>query len=83
YYTGVHPLTGEEVYVARSAEEKRQQRALLQYFLPKNRHVVSEVLISAGREDLIGTGPRTLIKPYKGTFTSLKAKKLGPAKKRP
>ncbi|HZK02692.1 MAG TPA: YgiQ family radical SAM protein, partial [Anaerovoracaceae bacterium] len=29
YYTGIDPLTGEKVYVARGGEEKRLQRALL------------------------------------------------------
>jgi radical SAM superfamily enzyme YgiQ (UPF0313 family) len=30
YHTGVHPFTGEQVYSARSLEERRRQRALLQ-----------------------------------------------------
>jgi uncharacterized radical SAM protein YgiQ len=30
YHTGVHPFTGERVYSARSLEERRRQRALLQ-----------------------------------------------------
>ena len=36
YYTGLNPLTGEKVYTAKSTEEKAMQRALLQYWLPKN-----------------------------------------------
>ena len=30
YYTGMNPLTGEAVYVARRPEEKQMQRALMQ-----------------------------------------------------
>jgi hypothetical protein len=30
YHTGVHPFTGERVYSARSLEERRLQRALVQ-----------------------------------------------------
>ena len=35
YYTGLHPLTGEKVYVAKDPHEKRLQRALLQYRDPR------------------------------------------------
>ena len=34
YYTGINPLTGEEVYVPKDPEEKRVQRALMQYKNP-------------------------------------------------
>ncbi len=63
YYTGINPLTGKKVYVAKSARAKRMQRALLQYRDPKNYHLVYEALIKAGRPDLIGYGPQCLIKP--------------------
>jgi uncharacterized radical SAM protein YgiQ len=32
YHTGRHPMTGEEVYVARGEGEKKLHRALIQYF---------------------------------------------------
>ncbi|SMC64757.1 YgiQ family radical SAM protein [Sporomusa malonica] len=63
YYTGINPLTGEKVYVAKSPHDKRLQRALLQYRDPKNYELVHEALISAGRPDLIGYEPRCLIRP--------------------
>ena len=63
YYTGVNPLTMEEVYVPKNPHEKAMQRALLQYKNPANYELVKEALHLAGREDLIGTGPECLIYP--------------------
>lgn len=63
YYTGIHPLTQESVHVPRSAAEKNAQRALLQYFLPKNHATVRKALRDAGRDDLIGYGPKCLVPP--------------------
>ena len=63
FYTGINPYTMEEVYVPKSAHDKALQRALLQYFLPKNRPLVIEALKKAHRTDLIGTGKNCLIKP--------------------
>ncbi|MBQ1490572.1 MAG: YgiQ family radical SAM protein, partial [Blautia sp.] len=37
YYTGLHPITGEKVYVPKDPHEKAIQRALMQYSLPANR----------------------------------------------
>jgi radical SAM superfamily enzyme YgiQ (UPF0313 family) len=62
YYTGIHPLTGEKVYVPRDPHEKAMQRALLQFQDPKNHDLVLEALKSCGREDLIGDGPGCLIR---------------------
>ena len=39
------------------------QRALLQYFLPKNKPMVEKALIKANRRDLIGFGRDCLITP--------------------
>ena len=63
YYTGIHPLTGKEVYVARDYKEKQMQRALLQYAKPENAHLVREALRYAKREDLIGNAPECLVRP--------------------
>ncbi|MDN5363992.1 MAG: hypothetical protein PWQ91_1053 [Eubacteriales bacterium] len=63
YYTGIDPFTGEKVYVPRSEEERRMQRALLQYKNPRNWPLVRKALRLAGREDLIGYGPRALVPP--------------------
>ncbi len=55
YYTGIDPMTGKPVYIAKSSHEKALQRALLQYHLPKNRSLVAEALQKAGRPELINT----------------------------
>ena len=62
YYTGVDPRTMQPVYVAKSPHEKALQRALIQYRNPKNRALVREALKLAGREDLIGSGKKCLVK---------------------
>lgn len=62
FYTGLDPLTMEEVYIPRSKEEKAMQRALLQFKNPKNYNIVYDALVNAGREDLIGNGPKCLIR---------------------
>ncbi|MFP4482190.1 MAG: YgiQ family radical SAM protein [Thermovirgaceae bacterium] len=63
YWTGLDPFTAEPVYVPKSYREKSMQRALLQYRNPKNRKLVEQALHEAGREDLIGKGPKCLILP--------------------
>ena len=65
YYTGIHPLTGEKVYVPKSAHEKAIQRALMQYKNPVNRELVLEGLKIAGRMDLVGYGEKCLIRPVR------------------
>lgn len=66
YYTGLDPYTMQPVYVPKTAEEKTLQRALLQYYDPKNYERVHKALVLAGRRDLIGTSPECLIKPRSG-----------------
>ena len=63
WYTGVNPLTGERVYSAKRPEEKRMQRALMQYWLPRNHAIVRKALRLAHREDLIGHGKHALVPP--------------------
>ena len=62
YYTGLDPRTMDHVYVPTNPHEKAMQRALIQYRDPKNYYLVKEALIAAHREDLIGTGPKCLIR---------------------
>ena len=62
YYTGLDPFTLEEVYVPKGAEERKMQRALLQYWMPENREYVIKALMRAGRRDLIGSGPKCLVR---------------------
>lgn len=61
YHTGVHPLTGKPVYVAKTAEEKAMQRALLQFNKKRNWPLIRKALTKAGREDLIGRAPDCLV----------------------
>ena len=63
YYTGINPLTGEPVYVAKKGRDKAMQRALMQYKREDNYELVKEALIKANRRDLIGLGPLCLIPP--------------------
>ena len=65
FYTGSDPRLNQKVYVPRNSKEKAMQRALIQYRNPANYDLVHEALIKAGRQDLIGFGPRCLIKPRK------------------
>lgn len=65
FYTGLDPYTLKEVYIPRRQEEKKLQRALLQYWLPENRDTVKKALIMTGRRDLIGDGKNCLIKEEK------------------
>lgn len=60
YHTGVDPRTMKPVYVPKTFEEKRMQRALLQFRNPKNQDLVRDALEQAGRTDLIGFGPLCL-----------------------
>jgi uncharacterized radical SAM protein YgiQ len=52
YHSGVHPLTGRRVYVPRSPEERRLQRALLQPRNPSSPPLIRKALKLLGREDL-------------------------------
>ena len=63
YYTGFNPLTNKEVYVPKDIEEKKMQRALLQYSKKENYELVLKALKKENRYDLIGYGPKALIKP--------------------
>ena len=63
WYTGIDPLTGEDVYSAKSPEDKLMQRALMQYWLPKNQAIVRKALTIAGRTDLIGFDKKCLVRP--------------------
>lgn len=66
YYTGLDPRTMKPVYVAKTPREKAMQRALIQYRDPKNYELVTAALIAAGRKDLVGTGPKCLVRPRHG-----------------
>jgi uncharacterized radical SAM protein YgiQ len=63
YHTGLDPLTGQPVYVAKGLREKKLQKALLLYWNREWWPDVREALIEAGRQDLIGRGPQHLVPP--------------------
>lgn len=63
YYTGVDPRDMRPVYVPVNPHEKAMQRALLQYKMPEKQALAREALVRAGREDLIGFGPKCLVRP--------------------
>lgn len=75
YYTGIDPRTMESVYTPKLENEKRMQRALLQYRRKENYDIVKEALIKADRLDLIGYDKQCLIKPReaeKGRILAIK-----------
>jgi len=63
FWTGLDPYTLQPVFVPRTAEEKKLQRVLLQYYKKENRDMVEKALTIAKRRDLIGTGAGCLIPP--------------------
>ena len=75
YYTGLDPRTMEPVYVPTDPHEKAMQRALMQYRDPKNDALVREAREKAGRTDLIGNGPKCLLRPRSKNAPSGKAAK--------
>ncbi len=81
FYTGLDPYTMQEVFVPKTSHEKALQRALLQYFDPKNKQLVFEALKLAGRTDLIGGGKDCLITAPAGYVRQAKAVNRIDAKK--
>lgn len=81
FYTELDPYTMEKVYVPKTPHEKAMQRALLQYYLPKNREIVLEALKKAGRRDLIGTSPKCLVEDFPANKNTNKNAKKGSGNK--
>ena len=77
FYTGLDPYTMQEVFVPKTNKEKAMQRALLQYFDPKNQKLVITALQAAGRADLIGNGQNCLVRPLAQPKTTDKGKRNG------
>jgi uncharacterized radical SAM protein YgiQ len=61
YYTGIDPFSKKKVETAKSLKDRKLQRALMQFFKPENYFEVREALLTAGRQDLIGSGCDCLI----------------------
>jgi uncharacterized radical SAM protein YgiQ len=77
FYTGLNPFTLEKIYVPKDPNEKKMQRALLQYYKPENREIVRAALIKANRRDLISIliGGEKLNKNVKKHDKKIKPKK--------
>ena len=76
FYTEIDPFTMKKVYVPKTPEEKRMQRALLQCGDPKNADLVRTALRACHREDLIGFDKKCLVKPsYKDRVEQAKKQK--------
>ena len=61
YYTGIDPLTMARVDTVKKLRDRQTQRALMQFFEPRNWFVVHKALVDAGRRDLIGSAKHCLI----------------------
>src|SRR5262249_34854025 len=82
YYTGIDPITKQEVYVAKGLKDRKMQRALMQFFKPENWFTVREALIQAGRQDLIGNGCDCLI-PAQPPKEAIEARRRRAKRRRP
>jgi uncharacterized radical SAM protein YgiQ len=61
FWTGLDPETMEPVETVKRLQDRKVQRALMQFFEPRNWFTVRKALMDAGRRDLIGSGPQCLI----------------------
>ncbi|MDO4730662.1 MAG: YgiQ family radical SAM protein [Clostridia bacterium] len=75
FYTEIDPYTMKKVYVAKSDEDKAMQRALLQYFNPKNKKLVLKALRITKNDKLIGTSKDCLIASDKQVVRPVKRRK--------
>ncbi|MBI4826785.1 MAG: YgiQ family radical SAM protein [Nitrospirae bacterium] len=66
FFTGLDPRSMKKVYIPRSYEERKMQRALLQFRRPENHDIILQALQLADRMDLVGFGPLSLIRPRAG-----------------
>ena len=61
YHTGIDPLTMAPVDTVKKLRDRQTQRALMQFFEPRNWFVVHKALVDAGRRDLIGSAKHCLV----------------------
>lgn len=74
YWTGLDPHTLEPVNTVTRLNDRKVQRALMQFFKPENWFAVHKALTEAGRSDLIGGGPQCLI-PQNPSREALEARR--------
>jgi radical SAM superfamily enzyme YgiQ (UPF0313 family) len=48
YYSGIHPYTGEQIFTARSRQEKEDQRRFFFWYKPENRQWIKQTLSKMG-----------------------------------
>ena len=53
YYTGIHPYTLEKTFVAKTKEDKLEQRQFFFWYLPEYRATIKKTLTKLHREDLL------------------------------
>ena len=74
YFTGLDPMSMKPVETVKKVQDRKVQRALMQYFAPENWFTVREALLTASRPDLIGDGDECLI-PSKPPKEALEARR--------
>lgn len=62
YYTGIDPVTEDNMYRPLSFRERKLQRALMNYYRGENDRFVYEALKEVGRTDLVGDMPGCLLR---------------------
>ncbi len=86
FYTGIDPDTMERVYVPKSPDEKRMQRALLQYRKPENRELIDKAYRIAGKLPFASAGkkpPKTRKNAVKANGKEEQIKRGKPSNGRP
>lgn len=53
YYTEKNPFTGSKIYVAKTFQERKTQRALIQYKNPSSKKFIRTALKEMGKDDLL------------------------------
>ncbi|MCH5239569.1 MAG: YgiQ family radical SAM protein [Muribaculaceae bacterium] len=53
FYSGIHPYTGEQIYVATSDKEKQAQRRLFFWYKPEEKEAIKNDLIRINRPDIL------------------------------
>ena len=72
FYTGIDPDTMEKVYVPKSPEEKRMQRALLQYRKAENARLVEKAYRIAGKSPFSSVNAKKAEKSGQKKYTKSK-----------
>jgi uncharacterized radical SAM protein YgiQ len=88
YFTGIDPLTMEPVAVVQDLREKKMMKALLYWWDEAHHALAREALRKAGRADLIGRAPSSLVPPDRAEQGSRRgpgpsARGAAPADRRP